>query len=380
MSSFAAPRPSFDALVFRRVLGHYPTGVCVVTAIADGRPVGMAVGSFTSVSLDPPLVAFLPDKSSSSFPKIRTAGAFCVNVLASDQEDVCRALAAKVEDKFQGIAWAPGPSGSPILDGAVAWIDCGIDSVTEAGDHFIVIGRVRELDVHHGQLPLLFFHGGYGSFTQPSRTAAPESDLLSALRLADVARSPMVQLADELDVEVLAHSLVGTDMVIIAGAGEPRGSTEPTRLGLRIPHVAPIGAVFTAWSEPADVDAWLDRAPGGQERRALLRAGLERVRERGWSLALDHPAFHNIDSAVFQSADPSPEALAAVIEAYEPEELSGSVHPNNLMVPVRDRAGEVVLAFALYGLPPALDAKKLEHFAERLMAVAAAVSAALPPN
>ena len=86
----------FDSKRFRQVLGHYPTGVTVVTAVdADGQPAGMAVGSFTSVSLDPPLVAFLPDKSSTSFPRIRRASSFCVNVLSAEQENVCRAFAAK---------------------------------------------------------------------------------------------------------------------------------------------------------------------------------------------------------------------------------------------------------------------------------------------
>src|ERR1700754_2445302 len=130
-----------DGQRFRRVLGSYPTGVTVVTAIgADGAPAGMAVGSFTSVSLDPPLVAFLPDKSSTSFPKIRTASSFCVNVLAADQEPLCRAFATSGGDKFAGVGWSPTPSGAPCLDGAAAWIDCEFESVQEAGDHYLVIG------------------------------------------------------------------------------------------------------------------------------------------------------------------------------------------------------------------------------------------------
>src|ERR1700704_4437262 len=96
-----------DARHFRNVLGNYPTGVVVITAIDQaGAPAGMAVGSFTSVSLDPPLVAFLPDKSSTSFPKIRTAASFCVTVLAADQEDVCRAFATRGGDKFAGVKWS----------------------------------------------------------------------------------------------------------------------------------------------------------------------------------------------------------------------------------------------------------------------------------
>ena len=155
---------SFDAAKFRQVLGHFPTGVTVVTAANDGVPVGLAVGSFASVSLDPPLVAFFPDKASSSWPKIETAGSFCVNILAEDQEDVCRRFASKGDDKFLGLGWKPTASGAPLLDDVLAWIDCGIDSVVEAGDHFCVTGRVRDLAVIHDGGPLVFFRGGYGRF------------------------------------------------------------------------------------------------------------------------------------------------------------------------------------------------------------------------
>ena len=166
-SDFNEPttRHRFDSARFRRVLGHFPTGVTVITAAADGVPVGLAVGSFTSVSLDPPLVAFCPDKSSSSWPKIEATGVFCVNILAEDQEDICRNFATKGGDKFQGIGWRPASSGSPILHDVLAWVDCEIETVHEAGDHYVVIGRVHELDVAHEGTPLVFFRGGYGRFT-----------------------------------------------------------------------------------------------------------------------------------------------------------------------------------------------------------------------
>jgi 3-hydroxy-9,10-secoandrosta-1,3,5(10)-triene-9,17-dione monooxygenase reductase component len=147
---------------FRKVLGHFPTGVVIVTAIGpDGLPAGMAVGSFTSVSLDPPLVAFLPSKTSSSFPRIRSSGSFCVNILSADQEDFSRVFAVSGADKFAGVSWRPAGSGSPILDGVVAWIDCDIEQITDAGDHHIVLGRVRELDAFADRAPLLFFQSCY---------------------------------------------------------------------------------------------------------------------------------------------------------------------------------------------------------------------------
>lgn len=158
--------PPFDSATYRQVLGHFPTGVTVITAVDDGEPVGLAVGSFSSVSLDPPLVAFFPGVSSSSWPKIESSGSFCVNVLAADQEDVCRRFASKDDDKFAGLGWSPAGSGSPRLDGALAWIDCDIESVTDAGDHFYVLGRVLDLGSDDGPDggPLVFFRGGYGRF------------------------------------------------------------------------------------------------------------------------------------------------------------------------------------------------------------------------
>ena len=151
----------FDSAKYRQVLGHFPTGVTVITAMHGDEPVGLAVGSFSSVSLDPPLVGFFPDRSSSSWPKIQEAGSFCVNILGEDQEDVCRRFAMKGDDKFAGLGWHPTGTGSPLLDGVIAWIDCEIDQVVEAGDHYLVLGAVRELEVSHDGGPLVFFRGGY---------------------------------------------------------------------------------------------------------------------------------------------------------------------------------------------------------------------------
>ncbi|CAN5860238.1 flavin reductase family protein [soil metagenome] len=156
---------TIDSARFRQVLGHFPTGVTVVTAALEAKPVGLAIGSFTSVSLDPPLVAFCPARSSSSWPIIDQAGAFCVNVLGEDQEELCRVFASKGDDKFAGIGWRAAASGSPVLADVIAWMDCEIDAVHEAGDHLIVVGRVLELEVGEEAGPLVFFRGGYGRLT-----------------------------------------------------------------------------------------------------------------------------------------------------------------------------------------------------------------------
>lgn len=155
-----------ESTTFRRILGHYPTGVCVISAVDDGgAPVGMAVGSFTSVSLDPPLVAFFPDRGSSSWPRIERAGRFCVNVLADDQEHLSRRFAARIADKFEGLDYRMSDSGLPVLADVVAWIECTLHAVHEAGDHFIVLGQVDSLDVARDSHPLLFVRGKYGQFS-----------------------------------------------------------------------------------------------------------------------------------------------------------------------------------------------------------------------
>lgn len=156
-----------DPAAFRQVLGSYPTGVCVISALdSDGRPAGMVVGTFTSVSLDPPLVGFLPDKASSSWPLIQKYGHFCVNVLGSDQQAVCRQVSAKGPDKFTGIEYAMTPNRLPVIAGSIACIECSIRSVTDAGDHWFVLGNVLGLEVLREGDPMLFHRGRYGGFAE----------------------------------------------------------------------------------------------------------------------------------------------------------------------------------------------------------------------
>ncbi len=152
---------AFDSARFRQVLGHFPTGVCVVAGHHEGQPVGLAVGSFFSISLEPPLVGFCAGHGSSTWPKLRENGRFCINVLAADQEPVSRVFASKDPDKFASIGWDRSPLGEPRLAGALAWIDCTIQTVHAAGDHDIVIGEVHDLAVQHEGNPLVFFRGGY---------------------------------------------------------------------------------------------------------------------------------------------------------------------------------------------------------------------------
>lgn len=155
--------PTVDSALYRQVLGHFPTGVTVVAGFHDDEPLGMAIGSFFSVSLEPALVGFCIGAWSSSWPKLRESGRFCVSILAEDQENVSRVFASKDEDKFSGLAWDRSPLGSPRLTGAIGWIDCELAEVLPGGDHEIAIGRVHDLGINHEAGPLIFFRGGYGN-------------------------------------------------------------------------------------------------------------------------------------------------------------------------------------------------------------------------
>jgi 3-hydroxy-9,10-secoandrosta-1,3,5(10)-triene-9,17-dione monooxygenase reductase component len=154
---------------FKAVMGYFATGVSVVAAMEEGRPVGFTCQSVVSLSLEPAYVALAPAKSSTSWPKIARAGSFCVSILAESQAHIGRRFSLSGGDKFAGVGWQPSPSsGSPRLDGALAWIDCDLELIHDAGDHEMVIGRVRSLGLARSveddtatEGPLIFYRGGW---------------------------------------------------------------------------------------------------------------------------------------------------------------------------------------------------------------------------
>lgn len=142
-----------------------PTGVTIVTANSSSGPVGVAIGSFVSISLDPPLVGFFLGNQSGSGQGLRDAGHFCVNILCHDQLDLCGTMASRAEDKFE--KWESSPSagtGSPVFPGIRAYVDCEIDSIVPVGDHDLFVGRVVSLDTMSDTEPMIFDTGRYGMF------------------------------------------------------------------------------------------------------------------------------------------------------------------------------------------------------------------------
>ena len=157
---------TFDTAMFKEALGRFVTGVTVVTALEEDQPVGFTCQSFVSLSLDPPLVALAPAKSSTSWPRIAKAGSLCVNVLADHQQELCRKFALSGGDKFAGVAWHRAEiGGAPIIDGSLAWVNCSVELIHDAGDHELVIGRVLDLGLGEGS-PLLFYKSAFNQIVE----------------------------------------------------------------------------------------------------------------------------------------------------------------------------------------------------------------------
>ena len=175
---------------FRQVLGHFCTGVTVITTTDDDGPAGFACQSFAAVSLEPPLVLFCPSRTSVTWPRIARAGHFCVNVLTDGQRELCRVFgtsAATGADKFADVPWSASSRGAPVLDGVLTWVGCTVQAVHEAGDHHVVIGRVTELGECRPGKPLLFYRGRYAATAEQPDGGPPEivDTLLAWPRHAD---------------------------------------------------------------------------------------------------------------------------------------------------------------------------------------------------
>ena len=171
----ADPSTPFDPLELRRALGCFVTGVTVVTAIdGEGRPRGFTANSFTSVSLDPPLVLVCIAHTAGSYPLFSTTRHFAINILSEEQRAISSRFASKDADKFAQVQWQSGRTGSPLIAGTVAWLDCRTEQQIDAGDHLILVGRVVDFD-HSTQTPLGFCRGNYLRFglEQQAITATP---------------------------------------------------------------------------------------------------------------------------------------------------------------------------------------------------------------
>lgn len=373
---------------FRSVLGSYPTGVAVVTGIdKQGEPIGMVVGTFTSVSIEPPLVAFLPMKTSRTFQNLRAdSDTFCINILAADQEHVCRTLAAPGEQKFATVSWHKSPGGNPIIDGVVAWIDCKYANVVDGGDHYIVLGSVEAMDRSRDTTPLLFFQRGYGRFSTGPMVIASERETLHYARLAEIAREEIESLASEHQLECSLVAPVGNDAVYVAVADHSSQHRAGGRLGARVPVTPPLGTLFVGEPNALAEDAWLARlGKASPETYDQARAKLARVRARGWSAALvGNLTPDELEQALVIYSNPhrTPEqersflsCVSAMFDMHEPEQLKADEEYDvlHLSVPVRKACGKVVLTLRMGALPPKLSGSTLHAYLQRLEACASRI-------
>jgi flavin reductase (DIM6/NTAB) family NADH-FMN oxidoreductase RutF len=388
---------------FRDVLGHYPTGVALVTAIdQDGRPVGLTVGSFTSVSLDPPLVAYLPARSSTRFARLREAAAFCVNILAADQENLCRDFARSGADPFDRatspVAWAPAPSGAPRLDGVVGWIDCTTESVQEAGDHWLVMGRVTDLDIENPTSPLLFFQGGYGAFATRSLVVSPREQLEAQVRLADLVRDELSALSDEMRVETHAYAVSGDEQVLVAVALPPESHFLPMRVGTRWPMIPPWNAAYLAWESADEIERQCACVKPAltPERRIEFDRELALIREHGWALSHreDERLMRELASVLeaqqrFGHTPDVQRRLAEAVSRMTPHADPASLDDNiaaaglSITAPVFDADGHVSMLLVAFELPVGTTANGVRQCRDRLLDIgtsATARSGGRPPD
>ncbi|MFF1828596.1 flavin reductase [Paenarthrobacter sp. NPDC058040] len=377
MTAQIVSRPALDGEHLRGALGQYPTGVVVVTGIAsDGNPVAMVVGTFTSVSLDPPLVGFLPTKTSQSYARLKDCTHLCFNVLSHAQESLCRKLSSKDTDKFNGVSWVPGVTGSPIIEGCVAWFEGTVESISDAGDHDFLLARVLAFDVPNPVLPLLFFQGSFGKFNSSSFVMPNETALLPVITEIERHRSMLEELSDKLDREVVVFAPVGDELVIAASAG-----TEPNRttsiVGRRFPFSPPFGTLLV---DDDAFDGWYSRLHTSATHEDW-HAKLQLARTRGWSVAIlsdDHPELDRLIEE-FSRGPHTPNLqrrLLSVMQqlgtSYEPndQDLTTTSQFRMISVPVKDRDGKGQFLISIHSIANPIPAEGLEAVVNALQATA----------
>ncbi len=302
-----------------------------------------------------------------------------MNVLSYQQEDVCRLFAERRRpDKFANLGWHHSPSGSPVIDGSVAWIDCELDDVHVAGDHLIVVGAVVDLHTtEEAGPPLLFFQGGYGRFSTLTLTARADRDLSDNLILADAARPYIERLSARFGVECHATGVIGGDLIQLAYSGPSGGSGDTTKVGLRLPFLPPMGALFVAWEAPSAIADWKKRLGSelAEDSALALERMLEGVRERGWIAPPADSRLVAVEDVVTEMAregedDARHGQLRTLLQdiAQRPIEYGklpyGPMH--SISAPVFDRDGRVVLMLTLNSIDHADASLRRDLLAELL--------------
>lgn len=382
---------AIEPAVFRDVLGHYPTGVVVVTGRrADGELLAMVVGTFTSVSLKPPLVAFLPMIESRTFQALQECSSMCINVLTGEQETVGRTIASRWQGKLDGIDWFPSPSGDPILAGSLAWLDVRLTDVLEAGDHLIALCRVVDLGVHNPVNPLLFFQGGYGSFVVPSLIARIDHEIVGAVQQAARVRPELEGLATALGAECGLITRANRDELVAVASATGPGLKAAEGLGERMPFIPPLGdsLVFNAPAE--DQTHWLEKAAEATpEQQQIYRDRLAFCASHRYLLSFlpsdrtdaysdVHDATHEYakgrltpqqERAIRQRIQSS--AVDYSIREIRPEE---SYYIGSIVVPVESGDPAAPMTLRIAQLPQGVTGGQVQHWVDQALATADKIS------
>lgn len=243
----------FDARELRQVLGSFVTGVTVITTLdANGKPHGLTVNSFSSVSLDPPLILWSQSLTAPSHPVFRDAERFVVNILADDQVAISNQFARGKDDKFAGCVTDPGLAGVPLIRGSAAWLECKRMDSFRGGDHMVFLGQVERIE-RTGRQPLVFGGGRY-LVAQPYDLGAQITQSgpnIARLQAVRVATRALVELSDELD-ETLGLGVWGNQgPTIVRWEEAQQPVSDNLRTGLVLPVLtSATGLAFAAWLPP----------------------------------------------------------------------------------------------------------------------------------
>ena len=270
----------------------------------------------------------------------------------------------------------------------MSWIECTFEQIREAGDHYVVLGRVHELAVERSTLPLLFFQGGYGRFSPGSFIATPDPELIQAAQLAEIIRSQIEDLSSELEVNCGVLVKIRWDVVQVLAA-DRESIAEAFPLGHRQPIIPPLGAAFLVYSTATEVDDWLLRAPDdSQARREYYRAQLDKVRECGYSLLAAEPELLQRQQAAlseFELSDRLPrqeravqQAIAELADLFCPDLLPGQLYDlESIVAPIPTGANLPPMAIRISGMPTSVPTEQIESWTDRLKRVAATAAAAM---
>jgi flavin reductase (DIM6/NTAB) family NADH-FMN oxidoreductase RutF len=157
---------TIDPIIFRQAMSTYASGITVITGFEGDEPVGMTCQSFASLSIDPPLVLFCPARSSTSWPRINDSRKFCVNILSTDQLDLCNSFAKSGGDKFSNVEWEKSSYGLPMLSNVLAAVECEVHNIYDGGDHEVVIGLVKSISFGQSDAPLIYHQSKFFELTQ----------------------------------------------------------------------------------------------------------------------------------------------------------------------------------------------------------------------